>query len=49
MSETNSQMPHGGEQEVDPVESVTRYIPFMVPLAGVITIFLLALIAVTVG
>lgn len=31
----------------DPMEEVTKYIPWVVPLAGAIVIFLLAFVAVT--
>ena len=33
----------------DPVESVTRSIPVVIPLAGAVLIFLMAFIAVTVA
>ncbi|WP_186764668.1 hypothetical protein [Comamonas flocculans] len=35
--------------EVDPVESVTNVIPFIIPMYGAMLIFILAMIAVTVG
>ena len=36
----DEQVPH------DPIEDVTKHIPIVIPLAGAITIFLLAFIAV---
>ena len=40
---------HDPASAEDPVESVTRSIPVVIPLAGAILIFLLAFIAVTVA
>ena len=34
------------EVHVDPLEEVTKHIPVVLPLAGAVTIFLLAFIAV---
>ncbi|QXL83938.1 hypothetical protein [Comamonas sp. NLF-1-9] len=35
--------------EVDPIESVTTVIPFIIPMYGAMLIFILAMIAITVG
>lgn len=40
---------HDATTEVDPVEGVTSVIPFIIPAYGVMLIFILAMIAVTVG
>jgi len=44
-----SQASHDTATEVDPVESVTSVIPFIIPAYGAMLIFILAMIAVTVG
>jgi len=48
MSDSSSTA-HEPASEVDPVESVTSVIPFIIPAYGVMLIFILAMIAVTVG
>lgn len=40
---------HESTSETDPVESVTSVIPFVIPAYGAMLIFILAMIAVTVG
>lgn len=40
---------HDAHEEVDPVDSVTSVIPFVIPAYGAMLIFILAMIAVTVG
>jgi len=44
-----SSTPHESTAEVDAVESVTSVIPFIIPAYGAMLIFILAMIAVTVG
>lgn len=43
-----SQVPHNttGVNEEDPAEAVVKYIPWVLPLAGGVLMFLLAFIAV---
>ncbi len=41
--------PNEQAHEVDAVESVAHAIPFVIPLYGAVLIFILAMIAVTVG
>ena len=40
---------HESTAEADPVEAVPSVIPFIIPAYGVMLIFILAMIAVTVG
>lgn len=48
MSEPSATSPEHTD-EVDPVDSVTSVIPFVIPAFGAMLIFILAMIAVTVG
>ena len=43
MSAATPDTPH----EIDPIEGIVPYIPFVLPLAGGVLIFLLAFIAVS--
>ncbi|GEM_PF-1620848 len=40
---------HESTADADPIETVTSVIPFIIPAYGVMLIFILAMIAVTVG
>lgn len=40
---------HDAATEEDPIESVTTVIPFIIPAFGAMLIFILAMIAVSVG